>query len=66
MIKELTEEPTWNVLDSRGEMYTVNVNYRSSEGDTIIGLTSKDTGYYDEWFLHDFYREFTFVSEESL
>ena len=25
-----------------------------------------DTGYYDGWYLHDFYRDFTFVSEESL
>lgn len=60
MIKELTEAPTWNVLDSRGEMYTVNMSYRSPEGDTFIGLTKLDSGFYMEFNLIEFYRDFKY------
>lgn len=65
MSKEITRLSTWHNT-GEDENYYVGDIYISDCGVAVVCATSKDTGCYDEWFLHDFYREFTFISEESL
>lgn len=65
MNRAIVRLSTWHNTSSDENCYVGDI-YISDCGSAIICATSKDTGYYDEWSLHDFYREFTFVSEESL
>lgn len=48
------------------ENYAVVNIFVDENQNTVVCAHSLDTGYYDEWYLHAFYRDFTFVSEESL
>ena len=65
MSKAITRLSTWHNT-SEDENYYVGDIYISDCGIAVVCVSSLDTGYYDEWFLHAFYREFTFVSEGSL
>lgn len=65
MSNEIKVHSTW-YSDDDNENYSVTNIYVDDSGNTIICVTSLDTEYYDEWHLHAFYRDFTFVSEESL
>ena len=65
MSNEIRVHSTWYSNDD-DENYSVTNIYVNENQDTVVCAHSLDTGSYDEWYLHDFYREFTFVSEESL
>ena len=47
------------------ESYAVVNIFVDDNQNTVICAHSLDTGYYNEWYLHEFYRDFTFVSEEN-
>lgn len=65
MSNEIRVHSTWYYkLD--GEHYAVINIFVDENQNTVVCAHSLDTGYYDEWYLHAFYRDFTFVSEESL
>lgn len=65
MSKAITRLSTWHNT-GEDENYSIGDIYVSDFGTAVVCATSLDTGYYDEWYLQDFYREFTFVSQESL
>lgn len=65
MDKSIVRLNTWHNT-GEDENYYIGDIYISDCGEPIVCATSLDTGYYDEWFLGDFYREFTKVSEDSL
>lgn len=48
------------------ENYAVTNIYVDDSGNTIICVTSLDSGVYEEWHINGFYRGFRFVSQESL
>ena len=48
------------------ENYAVVNIFVDENQNTVVCAHSLDTGYYDQWYVHAFYRDFTFVSEESL
>lgn len=48
------------------ENYAVVNIFVDENQNTVVCAHSLDTGYYDQWYLHAFYRDFTFVSEGSL
>lgn len=65
MNKAIVRMDTWHNT-GEDENCCVGDIYISDCGETVICASSLDTGYYDEWCLQDFYREFTKVSEDSL
>lgn len=48
------------------ENYAVVNIFVDENQNTVVCAHSLDTGCYDEWYLDAFYRDFTFLSEESL
>lgn len=65
MSKAITRLSTWHNTGEDENCYVGDI-YISDCGVAVVCATSLDTGCYDEWSLHDFYREFTFISDEGL
>lgn len=65
MDKSISRLNTWHNTSSDENCHVGDI-YVFDCSEVVICTTSKDTGYYEEWFLNDFYREFTKVSEDSL
>ena len=65
MSNEIRVHSTW-YYKSDDENYAVVNIFVDENQNTVVCAHSLDTGYYDQWYLHAFYRDFTFVSEESL
>lgn len=65
MSNEIRVHSAWH-YKLEDENYAVVNIFVDDNQNTVICAHSLDTGYYDEWYLHAFYRDFKFVSEESL
>ena len=65
MSNEVRVHSAWH-YKLEDENYAVVNIFVDENQNTVVCAHSLDTGYYDEWYLHAFYRDFTFVSEESL
>lgn len=65
MSNEIRVHSTWYYKLEDENYAVVNIFVDESQN-TVVCAHSLDTGYYDQWYLHAFYRDFTFVSEESL
>ena len=65
MSNEVRVHSAWH-YKLEDENYAVVNIFVDDNQNTVICAHSSDTGSYDEWYLHAFYRDFTFVSEESL
>lgn len=63
MIKELAINSIWYVADNSGEKYVVTVIYVNNAGNQIVGLTSLGNGTYIEYDFLEFYRDFTYTSQ---
>lgn len=65
MSKEVAVHSTW-YSDDDDENYSVTNIYVDDSGNTIICVTSLDSGVYEEWHISGLYRGFRFISQESL
>lgn len=65
MSNEVRVHSAWH-YKLEDENYAVVNIYIDENRNTVVCAHSLDTGYYDQWYLHAFYRDFTFMSEESL
>ena len=65
MSNEIRVHSAWH-YKLEDENYAVVNIFVDENQNTVVCAHSLDTGYYDQWYLHAFYRDFTFVSEESL
>lgn len=65
MNNEIKVHSAWH-YNPEDENYAVVNIFVDDNQNTVVCAHSLDTGYYDEWYLHTFYRDFTFMSEESL
>lgn len=65
MSKEVRIHSAWHYKLEEENYAVVNI-YIDENQNTVVCAHSLDTGYYDEWYLHTFYRNFTFMSDESL
>lgn len=65
MNKEITVYSTW-YSDDDNENYSVTNIYVDDSGNTIICVTSLDSGVYEEWDINGFYRWFKFISKKDL
>lgn len=65
MSNEIRVHSAWH-YKLEDENYAVVNIFIDENQNTVVCAHSLDTGYYDQWYLHAFYRDFTFVSEESL
>lgn len=65
MSNEIKVHTAW-YHKAEDENYAVVNIFVDDHERTVVCANSLNTGYYDEWYLHAFYRDFTFVSEESL
>ena len=65
MNNEIRVHSAWH-YKLEDENYAVVNIFVDDNQNTVVCAHSLDTGYYDQWYLHAFYRDFTFVSEESL
>ena len=65
MSNEIRVHSAW-YSDDDNENYSVTNIYVDVSGNTIICVTSLDSGVYEEWHIYGFYRGFRFISQESL
>ena len=65
MSNEIRVHSAWH-YKLEDENYAVVNIFVDENQNTVVCAHSLDTGYYDQWYIHAFYRDFTFVSEESL
>ena len=65
MSDEIRVHSTW-YSDDDDENYSVTNIYVDDSGNTIICVTSLDSGVYEEWHINGFYKVFRFISQESL
>ena len=65
MSNEIRVHSAWH-YKLEDENYAVVNIFVDENQNTVVCAHSLDTGYYDQWYLHAFYRDFTFVSEEGL
>lgn len=65
MSNEIRVHSTW-YYKSDDENYAVVNIFVDENQNTVVCAHSLDTGHYDEWYLNTFYRDFIFLSEESL
>ena len=65
MSNEIRVHSAW-YSDDDDENYSVTSIYVDDSGNTIICVTSLDSGVYEELHINGFYREFRFISQESL
>lgn len=65
MSNEITIHSKWRYMLDCENYAVVNI-FVDENQNTVVCAHSLDTGYYDRWYLHAFYRDFTFLSEESL
>ena len=65
MSNEIRVHSAW-YSDDDDENYSVTSIYVDDSGNTIICVTSLDSGVYEEWYINGFYRKFRFISQGSL
>ena len=65
MSNEIRVHSAWH-YKLEDENYAVVNIFVDENQNTVVCAHSLDSGYYDQWYIHAFYRDFTFVSEESL
>lgn len=64
MSKEIVVHSAWYSDDD--ENYSVTNIYVDDSGNTIICVTSLDSGVYEEWCINGFYQGFRFISNKDL
>ena len=65
MSKEIVVHSAW-YSDDDEENYSVTNIYVDDSGNTIICVTSLDSGVYEEWHINGFYQGFRFISNKDL
>ena len=65
MSKEIVVHSAWH-SDDDDENYSVTNIYVDGSGNTIICVTSLDSGVYEEWHISGFYQGFRFISNKDL
>lgn len=61
MIRELTKNNEWHVLNNEGKKYVVKNRYENNSGDMIFCVSRIGSNSYEDWDLISFYRMFTFT-----